>query len=235
MKCPVTEGTCPEGKRPHGSRQPTERRCGEWSGPAVDWARRPAHDRVKVMRKPCSKLEPTRVAESAGCLTARTCDLASILGGSSAPPGRVERSAVAGGPQSADGSSLIRSSRRCALLCESGGGDRGRLPDAYRKPVHRGPSRSPRFLEAPARSSGGAIKQGRANPETRRRHDASPTDRSRRVLEALIAPTANSSPARAVYGRIVFDAPGGLIRFQQFREDELAVSVELSITSSVLR
>jgi hypothetical protein len=23
----------------HGSRQPTKRRCGEWSGPAVDWAR----------------------------------------------------------------------------------------------------------------------------------------------------------------------------------------------------
>ena len=49
------------------------------------------------------------------------------------------------------------------------------------------------------------------------------------------SPTANSSPARAVYGRMVFDALGALIRFQQFREDELAVSVELSITSSVLR
>src|ERR1043166_5332352 len=50
MKCPVTEG-----ERPHGSRQPSAGRCGEWSGPAVDWARRPAHDRVKVMRKPCGR------------------------------------------------------------------------------------------------------------------------------------------------------------------------------------
>jgi len=69
MKCPVTEGTCPEGKRPHGSRQPTERRCGEWSGPAVDWTRRPANDRVKVMRKPCGKLERTGFADSAGIWT----------------------------------------------------------------------------------------------------------------------------------------------------------------------
>ena len=64
MKCPVTEG-----ERPHGSRQPTAGRCGEWSGPAVDRARRPAHDRVKVMRKPCGKLERTRVAEEAGDTT----------------------------------------------------------------------------------------------------------------------------------------------------------------------
>src|ERR1039458_1023566 len=39
------------------------------AGSAVDGARRPAHDRVRVMRKPCGKRERTRVADSAGDMT----------------------------------------------------------------------------------------------------------------------------------------------------------------------
>jgi Phage integrase, N-terminal SAM-like domain len=73
--------------------QPTERRCGEWSGPAVDWARRPANDRVKVMRKPCGKQEPTRVADDGRNLNAESGDLAFFFG---IGPSRVWSGAVCG-------------------------------------------------------------------------------------------------------------------------------------------
>jgi hypothetical protein len=45
------KGDVTEGERPHGSLPPTAGRCSEWSGPAVDNARRPAHDRVQVTRE----------------------------------------------------------------------------------------------------------------------------------------------------------------------------------------
>jgi hypothetical protein len=40
----------PKGNGHTGAGSRLQRRRGEWSGPAVDWARRPAHDRVTVMR-----------------------------------------------------------------------------------------------------------------------------------------------------------------------------------------
>ena len=65
MMCPVTEG-----ERPHGSRQPTARRCGEWSGPAVDWARRSAMIASRLWENRKAKRERTRVAETTGDTTA---------------------------------------------------------------------------------------------------------------------------------------------------------------------
>ena len=57
----------PKGNGQHGRTAGTN-----GAGSAVDGARRPAHDRGTVMRKPCGKRERTRVADAAGISTAKT-------------------------------------------------------------------------------------------------------------------------------------------------------------------